>query len=140
MIRAHIDEQMSGISRWCFLFVRKPVVGGFDILSELKITPDHNAGDGGNWITEFSTIERLRGHGLGRRLLSYAISTTVGRLSLSVHRDSRAVSLYERCGFVVVGEHGHDLSHLWMEFKDGESQGGITGTSAFPVRHHWHSD
>jgi len=67
-------------------------------------------------IVDISLLARFRGRSAGSELLAELMdeATEMGkRLSIHVERDNRARSLYERLGFVHVGETG---VHLLMEW------------------------
>jgi len=58
---------------------------------------------GTTWLRHFYLAEEARGRGIGTALLTDAIgSVGSGSITLDVLTGSRAVSLYERAGFVVV--------------------------------------
>lgn len=60
-------------------------------------------GDGTTWLRHFYLVEEARGRGIGTALLTEALdSVASGPVTLDVLTGSRAVSLYERAGFVVV--------------------------------------
>jgi GNAT superfamily N-acetyltransferase len=67
--------------------------------------------DGTTWLRHFYLVEEARGRGIGTTLLTEALgSVTTGSVTLDVLTGSRAVSLYERSGFVVV--HQDDVDTL----------------------------
>lgn len=56
------------------------------------------------WLRHFYLAEEARGRGIGTALLAEAIASVApGSITLDVLTGSRAVSLYERAGFVEVG-------------------------------------
>ncbi len=55
------------------------------------------------WLRHFYLAEEARGRGIGTTLLSEAIASVApGSITLDVLTGSRAVSLYERSGFVEI--------------------------------------
>ncbi|WAC50083.1 MULTISPECIES: GNAT family N-acetyltransferase [unclassified Frigoribacterium] len=75
------------------------VEGDQRLLGCIALHPDGDT----TWLRHFYLVEEARGHGIGTTLLSQAIdSVTTGSVTLDVLTGSRAVSLYERTGFVVV--------------------------------------
>ncbi len=58
----------------------------------------------GGRICALFVAPEMQGRGIGRALLEHA-KILKGRLSLKVYRENeRALSFYEKCGFVAVGE------------------------------------
>jgi len=77
------------------------VEGDRRLLGCLALHPDGDT----TWLRHFYLVEEARGRGIGTALLAEAIgSVTTGSITLDVLTGSRAVSLYERTGFVVVDQ------------------------------------
>ncbi|OII27141.1 GNAT family N-acetyltransferase [Frigoribacterium sp. MCBA15_019] len=77
------------------------VEGDQRLLGCLALHPDGDT----TWLRHFYLAEEARGRGIGTALLTEAIgSVTTGSITLDVLTGSRAVSLYERTGFVVVDQ------------------------------------
>jgi ribosomal protein S18 acetylase RimI-like enzyme len=67
-------------------------------------------------IVDIALLPAFRARGAGSELLAELMdeATEMGkRLSIHVERDSRALALYERLGFLRVGEHGVHLRMEW---------------------------
>nr|WP_254281138.1 GNAT family N-acetyltransferase [Frigoribacterium sp. VKM Ac-2836] len=77
------------------------VEGDQRLLGCIALHPD----DGTTWLRHFYLAEEARGHGIGTTLLTEAITSVAGgSITLDVLTGSRAVSLYERTGFVVIDQ------------------------------------
>ena len=77
------------------------VEGDQRLLGCIALHPDGDT----TWLRQFYLAEEARGQGIGTALLTEAIgSVTTGSITLDVLTGSRAVSLYERTGFVVVDQ------------------------------------
>lgn len=77
------------------------VEGDQRLLGCLALHPDGDT----TGLRHFYLAEEARGRGIGTALLTEAIgSVTTGSITLDVLTGSRAVSLYERTGFVVVDQ------------------------------------
>jgi GNAT superfamily N-acetyltransferase len=77
------------------------VEGDQRLLGCIALHPD----GGTTWLRHFYLVAEARGRGIGTALLTEAIgSVTTGSITLDVLTGSRAVSLYERTGFVVVDQ------------------------------------
>ena len=71
-------------------------------------------------IIDIALLPEFRGRGIGTRLLRGLLdeaARTRGRLSIHVEKHNPALRLYQRLGFVVVGDKG---LHLLMEASPGE--------------------
>ena len=70
--------------------------------------------DGRDWkVVQIQLVSRLQGQGLGAMLLKQVIAEAMAAgasLTLSVLKANPARSLYERLGFVVEGESGHEYN------------------------------
>lgn len=73
--------------------------------------PGYGFVDGDTPELSIAVTPKHRGHGIGTALLE-ALVEVVLRCSLSVDERNRAVSLYERFGFVVVATDGPSLTML----------------------------
>ncbi|ROS54339.1 GNAT family N-acetyltransferase [Frigoribacterium sp. PhB24] len=86
-------------------------------------------GDDTTWLRHFYLVEEARGHGIGTTLLAEAIaSVAAGSITLDVLTGSRAVSLYERTGFVVVDQ--DDVDTVMRRGRSAPRRGSQARTAA----------
>jgi ribosomal protein S18 acetylase RimI-like enzyme len=67
-------------------------------------------------IVDIALLPELRGRGAGAHLIGRLMeeaASSGSRLSIHVEIHNRAIGLYERLGFVTVGEHGLHRSMEW---------------------------
>lgn len=81
-----------------------------------------SAGSAGLHLDQLHLVPGWRGRGIGRHLLAGLLdrATTAGStIALDVIRGNRAIGLYDRLGFRVVGEDVEKFKMLWRPSPDG---------------------
>ncbi len=103
--------------------LRNPILNYLQSHTDQKINPENETQQGEFYIDSLGVSPIAQGQGLGKRLLEFVIEEFVNKqqktLGLLVDFENpRAKVLYEKLGFILVGEKqllGHQLYHLQLK-------------------------
>ena len=83
----------------------------------VAIVSDFDDANGDRWLSYLEVTEKYRGHGLSSQLLDFAIKD-LGCTYLGVSKKNEvAISVYEKAGFVNLGEHPDNPNQYMMRLK-----------------------